>query len=833
MPRFLLAGLITAYAIYFSVYTINRHNTLHSYTADLSLIDQPIWNTVIGPGGFMELTWGSQQQPRLAEHFEPILVPLALLFYLWDDVRIQLIAQSIALALGAIPVYWITKAQLTINNEQLTNQTSNPAALRSGDYSLQSLFSNLSSWAGLAFAAVYLFYPHLQAANIADFHADPFVVTPLLLAFWYATQKRWGWMWFWALVVMATKETLPTLAAMLGIWLIATADRQWLTVKTPLGNSAVNGQWSVVIHGFGLILVGAAWFLIATFFIVAPLARQYFGTDGPIYLVNRYAGETYWLDMLLEPARWQYLAGLLAATGFLPLLAPELLLLGLPVLLANFFSNFPGQYSGEQHYSAPLVAVFILAAIYGVRRLIKKAPSRQINHQNAKVTTLIAALLWLLTWSLAYHAFHGWTPFSIRTEIYAMTSAAARLPDMAARIPPQAVVSASAALHPHLAHRQVIYTFPTIQEAEYLLVDVTDIPGVHPNDARARLLDLLNHEWQILEADQGLILAQKSSAASPADSPLPCLYLSPEKEDAFLPPCSFYDFARTAAAPSTPAQLSFGDDRLRLLGYDVHDDPDNGVTFRFYWQTSAPLPEDLHLWPLIYDDWGRLLNDPAQVPMIATVWYPPQRWQPGETIVTTSLPQLLPDTFHLGLAVGPAGSLTEPGRRWPVTQANQAIAGHWAQLASFKRQGPFLTGLMPIPTFQPLTPAYVAFGPTIQLTGYWFDQAAKPGQTLPVLLQWQADSPPPADYTVFIHLLAADGARVAQSDVYPTWLTAQPTSQWPPGQPILDSHQLVLPLNLPLGAYTLQVGLYNNQTLARLPLANGPDALVLGQVAVK
>ena len=65
------------------------------------------------------------------------------------------------------------------------------------------------------------------------------------------------------------------------------------------------------------------------------------------------------LSLLREPDRLLYLAGLFASVGWLALLAPEFLLLGLPVLIANTFSNFPGQYSGEQHYSAPLAPVFV------------------------------------------------------------------------------------------------------------------------------------------------------------------------------------------------------------------------------------------------------------------------------------------------------------------------------------------------------------------------------------------------------------------------------------------------------------------------------------------
>jgi hypothetical protein len=96
-----------------------------------------------------------------------------------------------------------------------------------------------------------------------------------------------------------------------------------------------------------------------------------------------------------------------------------------------------------------------------------------------------------------------------------------------------------------------------------------------------------------------------------------------------------------------------------------------------------------------------------------------------------------------------------------------------------------------------------------------------------------ADQPPQTDLTVFVHLLAADGQRVAQSDAYPTWLTPQPTSQWSPHQPVLDSHLLNLPPDLPPGVYTLQVGLYNVQTLERLRLPDNNDAFTLGQVRIQ
>lgn len=800
----ILGGLIVAYSLYFSWYAINRHNSLNSYAADLSLIDQPMWNTTRGPGGFMELTWGDRQQPRLAEHVEPILVPLAALFWLWDDVRILLIAQSVALGLGALPVFWIARSQLALIPRKQTNPSPGETTHENrSSHSEASLagespppqpqggsFASLGmTWkwlarneiAGLLFATVYLLSPHLQAANIADFHADPFVVTPLLFAFWYAERGRWGWMWLWAIVAMATKETLPTLTAMLGLWLVVSTPGRKLRAER-------------FRHGLGLTLVSGAWFLIATFLIVAPLARQYFGAKGPIYLVNRYSGG--WLQ---DPARWQYLLGLLAAVGFLPLLAPELLLVGLPVLAANMLSNYPGQYSGEQHYSAPLVAVFIIAAIYGSRRLLAAFQGRRVAG-----LIFIGLMLWLGGWSLGYQARHGWTPLSSRMERYRIGPAAARLPALKERIPPEAVVSASAAVHPHLAHRRVVYLFPTVEEAEYLLVDVTDIPGVHPNDARTKIRQMLNTDWRLLAADQGLILARRESPPS-----------------GFRLPDAFFDFARPRAGPLQPTDLLFAQDRLRLTGYDIHDDPDDGVTFGFYWQALEPLPADLRLWPLVYDDLGRLLYDPTAIPMVAALWYPPAAWSPGEIVRTETLPRLLPEGFHLGLAVGPADQF---GR----------MAQPWRQLTSCRRQGPHLLCGPAQPTLEPLQAVDIQFGPALHLTGYRLEKTApRAGDSLPLLLRWRAEQTPAADYTVFVHLVGPEGGLAAQSDAFPGWLFARPTSGWLPGQAQLDRHILTLPEDLPPGRYTLLVGLYQARTLERLIRPNGTDSFTVAEIRVR
>jgi hypothetical protein len=202
------------------------------------------------------------------------------------------------------------------------------------------------------------------------------------------------------------------------------------------------------------------------------------------------------------------------------------------------------------------------------------------------------------------------------------------------------------------------------------------------------------------------------------------------------------------------------------------------------------------------------------------------------------LPQRLPDSFHLGIAAGPTHSFTDLRQRFPVTagpaEPVRLYPGHWAQLASFQRQGPFLVQLAPSLTLQPLRPIQAQFSSSIQLTGFWLgDTLVEPGATLPLILRWVATQPLKTDLTVFVHLLAPDGSLAAQNDATPAWLFPQPTSQWPLHQPVLDYHVLNLPPDLPPATYTLQLGLYDIQTLARLDLHDGSNTFRLTEIQLK
>jgi hypothetical protein len=131
----------------------------------------------------------------------------------------------------------------------------------------------------------------------------------------------------------------------------------------------------------------------------------------------------------------------------------------------------------------------------------------------------------------------------------------------------------------------------------------------------------------------------------------------------------------------------------------------------------------------------------------------------------------------------------------------------------------------PPPLRQPLSPA-AELGKEATLLGAEVEPATavQRGTTMKIHLDWQAMRAIHIDYTTFVHLLGPDGTLVAQQDKQPLD-GFFPTSRWLPGQTVADTYQLALPVDAPLGQYTLQVGLYNLASGQRLPVLRGGKAV--------
>jgi hypothetical protein len=116
------------------------------------------------------------------------------------------------------------------------------------------------------------------------------------------------------------------------------------------------------------------------------------------------------------------------------------------------------------------------------------------------------------------------------------------------------------------------------------------------------------------------------------------------------------------------------------------------------------------------------------------------------------------------------------------------------------------------------------------------DQPAGAGQRVGVYLYWQATQPLTQSLKVFVHLLDAQGQVAAQHDGVPAQWTYN-TRAWQPGEVIVDAHQIAVGANLLPREYTLQVGLYDEQTGARVNRVDDAgksvdDKIVLSKIKI-
>ncbi|MDH7486191.1 MAG: DUF2079 domain-containing protein [Anaerolineae bacterium] len=853
IPRLLLVVLIVAYTVGFSALSIRLHEAHLTHTADLGQIDLAIWNT--SRGRFVQEIKGDMVSTRLTDHVEPIFAPVSLVFWLWDDVRALLVLQSLALALGALPVFWLARqsfADFKLPGSRFQVSCSPPET--------RNLEPETTSWLGLLFAFVYLLFPALQAANLTEFHAIPLAVPFILFAFWFAERGQWGRFAVACLLLMAVKEEAALLAFMLGLWAMAKSCVSRFTFHVSRITHHAS-RTTPLLTGALIAALSLVWFSIATFVIIPRHAAPVYGDAASVYF-QRYGelGNSV-ADILrslitqpalvwrtvTEPLRLRYLMELLAPVGFLALLAPEILLLGAPLLAANLLSSYAAQYSGQFHYSAPLVPYVVVAAIVGSARLTRKIQSPKLKAQTSRLWILSFGF-WILLWALGWQVAHGYTPIGREFRWPEVTAHHRLLERFVAQVPSDAPGSTTPPLYPHLSHREKLYQFPHLADAEWALLDVSATTDMHPVALRDQVQQMLaSGQWGVADAADGYLLLRRGQGSAQL-------------------PDSFYAFARAEnPQPQVASDLTFGH-TLRFLGYDVVDEAKWRLTrVRTYWQALKPLPVGLRVYPFFVAADGSVVEDTVARPPVAPLWYPPERWQPGETVIVETLPWFLPRCWGLAIGVLQGDNWEQREQRWRLSpQAALAAAGAagpaaqdvrvfedstWALVGVFERAltpSPLSQGaLTPLPLSQgergegwPATALGADFGGELELLGHdGLPQAVAAGDDLRLTLHWQALRRPALDYSLFLHLRDGADHTVAQHDSQPTWYGPQPTTTWTVGQPMRSAHTLHLPVDTPPGEYRLVLGVYNWETLQRLPLLekNGQplgDEFELGRLRV-
>jgi len=330
----LLILIMLVYMVDMCYQAILRYETFKAGAFDLGNMDQVLWNTI--HGRFFQFTnqaidWYGPPT-RLAIHFEPIILPLSLLYAFHADPRILLVFQTLALGSGALPVFLLTRRYVPE----------------------WPIFAALM-------ATAYLLSPALLGLNIFDFHPVSLATPLLLYAILALTYKHYVWFLIACVLACMCKEDIPLAVALLGILLI------WKYKLPRLGTALIIG---------GLLWSFLAFKVIIPHFYPGVQANNYWyryealGSSPGAAVANLVFHPWLLFTTFFTMDRFYYLVGLVRSVGFLPLLAPEWLLPALPSLAVNLLSTDPLLYSGVYHYNAAIIPFVMLSAIHGTRHLI-------------------------------------------------------------------------------------------------------------------------------------------------------------------------------------------------------------------------------------------------------------------------------------------------------------------------------------------------------------------------------------------------------------------------------------------------------------------------------
>lgn len=623
----LVAALALAFTLFFILYLTRLQDAFQTPAEDMGIMDQAVWSLTHGQLFHQTICnavsdtncYSTQGISRFAIHFEPVLFPISLIYLLWPGPKILIIVQTLVVASGAFPAFWLARLRLR------------------------------SELAGVIIAALYLLYPSLQQAEVAYFHVVTLTSAFLLFTLYFMYTRRTVALFIFAILAMACKEEIPLVIVMFGLWSLVFQQR-WRS-------------------GLGLVGVAIAWlgldFLI--FHLFSPVGHpllasrySYLG-HGPFEIIRTILLHpvSIFKAHVLEHDHFFYLRLLLSSVNYLALLAPWVLILAVPSIALNLLSSDPNMYQGLYQYNAEIIPVLIFSTIESMvvilwviqwmgKRLAKHSSQPARLEENRRMAwarisgprwfqllALFFLLGTILFGVLRHDQSYGVMPFSqgyLWPEVTAHDELAQHFIDM---VPPAASVSAQSSLVPHMSRRANIYLYPYgVGSAEYLFLDVTSdtYPFAQDDYIGAVKTLLLHGGYGIVAAQDGYLLLKRGlpapglAPASPvSDGPA----AQPNLPEAF---CSF-----THVSPqknTTLAQVNFyapGQEgaTASLVGFQVQH-PGGFLKLITYWKVNRPGLPPLRIQTSLLDNAGQQMFSSEN--FTGARWCPSNSWQPGEIV---------------------------------------------------------------------------------------------------------------------------------------------------------------------------------------------------------
>jgi uncharacterized membrane protein len=443
----------------------------------------------------------------LGDHFElwPILVsPLVWLFGAYGLLYVQIIA----IILGAVGCYRVVSA---------FHQS-----------------SRLGNWAIIHFCSCWGIYSALGF----DFHNNVIAAMFVPWLLFYYFQHRWIASFLCLVGILIAKENMALWAMFIcmGLWIQSWPNRPELRAAS-----------------IGLLLSSLYFIVVMLFFI------PNFGTEGREYrhfhyhVLGKSGGEalhfiftkpfetiqllfiSHLPDPALKDIKMELHFTVLAAGGFILLFRPQYFIMLLPIYGQKLFQDDMVKWGINYHYSIEFAPILTIALFtwpqhqlpHWLAKTLQQFPKLTLSHQ--RLGHFDICLFHQHTLAMVFAIYSGYSTYQLLPERKSLwyskektcvvcqehfrpPVAVGPIHQILNEVPDNAVVCASSPLVPHLAYRDVIYIYPNVQEAQYI-VFWDDIQQKYPMEEKQfheqRKLLFEGNQWRIKASHHPVYVFEK------------------------------------------------------------------------------------------------------------------------------------------------------------------------------------------------------------------------------------------------------------------------------------------------------------------------------------
>ena len=435
--------LWAGYAYFFARLSIINHHAFVTRTIDLGIYDNIFFQSSQGRPLDCTLIRGGN---HASAHFDPILVLLSLLYRLWPRAEFLLILQAVWCGAGVVAAYLLGRDRLG------------------------------TCASGLILALAYALHPALHGANMYEFHSLTLLFSPLLFALYFFLSGKLRLYYAMLALLLLIREDVALLMCFVGFYGVISGSTEykragWATIVACLTYFVL--VKTVFMTSLDIFNQGPESYGFSYYYAEMIPNKWGFGD----FLITLLTNPAYIVALVTKEAKLHYLLVIFLPTLMLAAWAGKKRFMLLYGLIFTLLASKPPVFSWHFQYSAVLLPVAIALAPEGLLRL-RKARPRDPSFTAAVMGCVLVASL-LVSWKhggiVENAGFRGGFSKVTRSMSPEKEAAYQSFTELISKIEPDASVSSSARVGPHVSNRAEVYQVEQDIETDYVLIDTRDL----------------------------------------------------------------------------------------------------------------------------------------------------------------------------------------------------------------------------------------------------------------------------------------------------------------------------------------------------------------------